>query len=51
VEEIKGSSDRHVAGVVIGIDPKTNSTTLEQITVTPEANGRVSIMVRVRREE
>jgi hypothetical protein len=51
VEKIKGSSGRHVAGVVIGIDPKTNSTTLEQITVTPEANGRVSIIVRVRRDE
>jgi hypothetical protein len=52
VEEIENSSDRHVAGVVIGIDAETNSTTkLEQIEVTPEPDGRVSIIVRVKRDE
>jgi hypothetical protein len=52
IGEIDDKSDRHVAGVVIGIDAQhNNTTTLEQIEVTPEPDGRVSIMVRVRRVE
>jgi hypothetical protein len=52
VEEIGDRSERHGAGVVIGIDTERNSTTkLEQIEVTPEPDGRVSIMVRVKRVE
>jgi hypothetical protein len=41
-----------MAGVVIGLNAETNSTTnLEQLKVTPEPNGRVSIIVRARRKE
>ena len=50
--EIKDKSERHVAGVVIGIDAESNSAPkLEQIEVTPEPDGRVSIMVRVKTVE
>jgi hypothetical protein len=50
--EIEDKSERHVAGVVIGIDAESDSATkLEQIEVTPERDGRVSIMVRVKRVE
>jgi hypothetical protein len=50
--EIEDKSERHVAGVVIGIDAESNpATKLEQIEVTPEPDGRVSIVVRVKRVE
>jgi hypothetical protein len=50
--EIEDKSERRVAGVVIGIDAESDSATkLEQIEVTPEPDGRVRIMVRVKRVE
>jgi hypothetical protein len=52
VSDLIIKADGQVAGVVIGVDvDKNNTIKLERVEVTPEADGRVRIMVRAKREE
>ena len=42
--------DGQTAGVVVGIE-KSNTINLESVEVTPEPDGRVSIMIRAKKEQ
>ena len=52
IGEVDDTANRHLAGVVIGIDAERNSTTkLEQVEVMPEPDDRVTIAVRAKRDQ